>query len=221
MSPMSKEILSPSKGFTHGLAGKLLEMLVHGFLKSRVFRRAETQELDAFVKSQGMALRQKILLALEQQFELFSHRLIISVSYVPGAIAQAIEANHFDSKYLDLSPDQIPLIGSGSVEHEVHEVHFDRVMFNRDLLLPDALGSGMQFADPLTALHYALKLPNRQRYYPLFVLFEVGGQLWCLCLHGAASERWLRVDRLGLNGNWLPGCRFLAVRKDDSRQLKS
>ena len=218
---MSKKTLSPSKGFTHGLAGKLLEMLVHGFLKSRVFRRVETQELDAFVKSRSKTLRQKILQVVEQEFEFFSGRVIITVSYVSGAIVQAIEANHFDSEYVDLSLDQIPLIRSGSVEHEVHEVHFDRVMFNRDLLLPDALGSGMQFADSLTALQYALKLPDRQRHYPLVVLFEVAGQLWCLRLSGVAGERRLRVDRVGPDGNWGPVCRFLTVRKSGSLQLKS
>src|SRR3989338_11627473 len=114
MSPMSKKTLSPSKGFTHGLAGKLLEMLVHGFLKSRVFRRVETQELDAFVKSRSKTLRQKILQVVEQEFEFFSGRVIITVSYVSGAIVQAIEAKHFHSENVDLSLDQIPLIISGS-----------------------------------------------------------------------------------------------------------
>lgn len=222
MSPMSNEILSPSKktGFTRPLAGKVSEMLEPGLLKSPRFRQASTEEIDSFVKAQDPeSLSDAIVAQLEARFEAFVGRVMVLVDYSkPDAIARAIEENNFDSKYLGLQASEIPLVGNGKVGREVHEVHFGKTMYNRDL--PATLKAhgislgykkGFRFPDPLTTLLYALKLPDRQRQHPLAILFEVNGRLFYLYLFEHARGRLLGVGRYGPDDLWFGPVRFLAV----------
>lgn len=49
--------LSPSKGLSRGLIGKVEEMLGHGILKSTVFQNFLTADIDRFVKTIGPEFR--------------------------------------------------------------------------------------------------------------------------------------------------------------------
>jgi len=212
--------LSPSKGFSQGQIGKVQEMIGHGILKSTVFKNTLTAENDRFIKAAGPNWRDACVELLEKRFQDFTGIFSFPVDYdEPEAIAKAIEVGKFDWKYVRLSPEEIPLIGTGQVMSEVREVHFDRVMYNRDL--PEALKQrgqelgfkgGFKFADPLTALRLACANPDRQRKYPLAILFtDKNGQLWYLCLRGSSDKRSLRVGQSNPGDDWGEFVRFLAV----------
>jgi hypothetical protein len=139
--------------------------------------------------------------------------VVISVDYAAeNAIAKAIEDGRFN-KYVDIDVADIPLGGTGEGKHEVFELHLNRTIYSRDL--PDELDRNkVAFADPLTALGYAAKLPDRQRKYPLAILFtNNSGQLCYLILDEFDGGRSLSVDRESSSGNWGEGVRFLVVRK--------
>lgn len=141
----------------------------------------------------------------------------------PNAIAQAIEDNQFGYKYLDLPADQIPLLGppsrageagSGEVDHEIGEVHLNQEGITTREVLRKINTSERNFCDPLTALRYAAERPDRQRQYPLAILFEdANGQLWDLILYEGDGGRRVVVRRGNLDDGWIAGCRFLVVRK--------
>jgi len=212
--------LSPSKGFSRGQIGKVEEMLGHGILKSTAFQNTLTEEVDRFIKAAGPNWRDACVELLEKRFQNFIGIFSFPVDYdAPQAIAQAIEEGKFDWKYVGLEPAEIPLIGTGQVVREVREVHFGRVMYNRDL--PNALKQrgqelgfkgGFKFADPLTALRLAYANPDWQRKYPLAILFtDKNGRLWCVILDGDVDNRNLFVDRLSPGAHWHDDVRFLAV----------
>jgi len=212
--------LSPSKGFSRGQIGKVEEMLGHGITKSTVFQNTPTAEIDRFVKTVGPDLRDVWVELLEKRFQGFTGIFQVPVNYdEPEAIASAIETAKFDWKYVGLSPEEIPLIGTGQVMSEVREVHFGRVMYNRDL--PNALKQrgeelgykgGFKFADPLTALRFACAKPDQQRKHPLVILFtDKNGRLWYLYLYEDDGERRLSVGQDYPDGDWDGLVRFLAV----------
>lgn len=214
------ENLSPSKGFSRGLIGKVEEILGYGIEKSVVFQNTLTADIDKFVKTIGPELRDAWVKMLEARFQDFIGVFSIPVNYYePEAIAKAIAAAGFDWKFVGLESAKIPLIGTGQVTQEVHEVHFGRVMYNRDL--PEALKKrgqelgfkgGFKFADPLTALRLACANPDRQRKHPLAILFtDNDGQLWYLCLNVLGSGRRLRVHQDNPAAHWYEDVRFLAV----------
>ncbi len=219
------EVLSPSKkkvkvGLTSGLFGKVMDMVEHGLRKSTVFSGVPTADIDRFVKADGPALRDVWTAFLGKRFHDFIGRCVIPVDYgEPNAIAKAIDEGKFEWKYVGLAPESIPLVGAGKVNREVHEVPFDKIMYNCDL--PNALkergkelgyANGFKFADPLTALRYAATLPDRQRKYPLAILFtDVNGQLWYLYLHVNVTERGLNVSQDSPDNYWGGHVRFLAV----------
>lgn len=221
MSPMATKSLPPSKfGFTSVLIGKLKNMVEHGIRKLTVFQNVPTAEIDRFIKTVGPELRDAWLELVKKRFQAFIGRFCLLVDYdLSNAIAKAIEEAGFDWKYLGLSPEDMPLVGTGQVEHEVHEVHFGKVMYNRDL--PNALKergkalgfpNGFKFADVLTAIRYACALPDQQRKYPLGILFtDAKGRLWCLYLHEDGRERYLLVYRRGPVSHWDESVRFLVV----------
>ena len=127
--------VSPSRGISRGQIGKVEEMLGHGILKSTVFQGTATAEIDRFIKKVFPELRDGFVKQMEMRFQDFSGVFSIPVNYDdPEAIAKAIKENKFDEKYVGLTPAEIPLVGTGQVVREVHEVHFGRVMYNRDLL---------------------------------------------------------------------------------------
>jgi len=212
--------LSPSKGLSRGQIGKLEEMLGHGILKSTVFQNIPTAEVDRFIKTVGPDLRNIWVKLLEKRFQDFMGAFRIPINYDESeVIAKAIKANKFDRKYVGLEPAEIPLVGTGQVIREVREVHFGRVMYNRDL--PNALKQrgqelgfkgGFKFADPLTALRLACAYPDKQRQYPLAILFtDKAGQLWCLYLSENSGKRDLHVRRGRPDAYWRDGVRFLVV----------
>ena len=132
-----------------------------------------------------------------------------------NAISEAMDAANFDDKYLDLSVDQIPLIGSGKVDHQVGELHFGKPMKTNEVIAA-VKDQTAGFATPLAALRYAAMLPDRQRQYPLAIIFEVGGRLWHLTLFEGGGLRYARsvhVRRYDLVSEWDERDRFLVVRK--------
>lgn len=211
--------MSPSTGLSRGLIGKLQEMLGHRLDKSTVFQNTPTEEIHRFVTTVGPDWRDASAELLEKRFQDFTGIFRVSVNYdEPNAIAKAIEEAGFDSKYLGIPLEDIPLVGSGQVVREVREVPFGRVMYNRDL--PNALRErrqslgfkgGFGFSDPLTALR-ACANRDRQRKYPLAILFtDSKGQLCYLYLGGVAGRRDLGVARSDPGDRWVAGVRFLAV----------
>lgn len=140
---------------------------------------------------------------------------MISVDYdEANAIVTAFDANNFRSKWVDLDLATIQVAGSGKVDHQVFEWHPNRVIYNREIW-PNLKKAkpGYKFADFLTALKYALKLSDRQLQYPLVILFEHNGLLYCLILGRVDGRRLVGVLRDNLGGYWLEYCRFLLVRE--------
>ncbi|MCX6797206.1 MAG: hypothetical protein NTX98_01880, partial [Candidatus Doudnabacteria bacterium] len=141
----------------------------------------------------------------------------IPVNYaLANAIAAAIEANAFGYKYLGVNAADIPLGGTGETVEQVREVGFSKIMYNRDLPealkqrgIADGFKQGYVFANPLTALLWALKNPDVQKGHPLGILFYVGGQLCYLCLGAGGGGRGLRVGEDGPVHGWRGGVRFL------------
>ena len=141
----------------------------------------------------------------------------VSVDYdEANATIAAFEANKFGSKWVDLDLATIQVGGSGKVDHKVFEWHPNRVVYNREIWPHDKLKKvkpGYKFADFLTALKYALKVPDRQLDHPLVILFEHNGRLCYLYLRRDGVERRVGVNRTSLGGSWRGGCRFLLVRE--------
>ena len=139
---------------------------------------------------------------------------VISVNYDEAdAIAKAIKAGAFDYNWVSIDVNDIPLGGTGQANHEVFELQLNRIIYSRDL--PDELDSReLAFADPLTALRYAKELPDRQRKYPLGILFtNTKGQLCSLILRERDRRRYLFVSHENSDDDWLELYRFLVVRK--------
>lgn len=130
----------------------------------------------------------------------------IKVNYdEKNAIQKIIDKNKFDYKYLGIDVKNIPLVYKVKKEVEVKEIHFNKIMYNQDLL------KQVKFVDPLTALTYAYKNPNIQKKYPLVILFNDNqGQLWCLYLGEDGGGRSLGVYRNDPVGLWGGFVRFLA-----------
>ena len=218
LSP-SQTLETASKGFSSGLSNKLLEMTGHGLIKSDFFARIPTAQLDEFVKADGPDLRQAYIQLVERRFEAFTKCYQVPVDYAaPNAVQAAIEENRFAKTYIYVEVSDIPLCGEGEAVEMVREVHFDKVMYNRDL--PEALkqrgieagfANGYKFANPLTALKFAKKNPDKQKEYPFGILFYIGKQLCCLCLGAGGEGRRVRVDKGYPDGYWLEAVRFLVV----------
>ena len=214
------ENMSPSKGLSRGLIGKLQEMFGHGIDKSTVFQNTPKEKVDQFVKEVGPRWMDLGVELLERQFQDYTGVFRVPVNYdEPNAIAKAIEEAGLDSKSLGIPLADIPLVGSGQAVREVREAHFGRVMYNRDL--PNALKDrgeslgfrgGFGFNDPLTALRFACANRDRQRKYPLAILFtDSKGQLCYLYLRESAGERGLYVYRDYPGSRWNARVRFLVV----------
>ncbi|MDD5156180.1 MAG: hypothetical protein PHF11_06860 [Candidatus Omnitrophica bacterium] len=204
---------------TRGQATKLTEMADHRLLKSPVFQGVPTAQVDEFVKAVGPELAEQFADLVARRFEAHTGRYHTPVNYaLANAIAAAIEANSFGYKYLGVNVADIPLIGTGESVEQVREVHFGKTMYNRDL--PEALKqkgieagfkNGYMFANPLTALLFALKNPDIQKGHPLGILFYIGEQLCYLCLSFDGGRRGLDVDRLDPGSDWDGDVRFLVV----------
>ena len=146
----------------------------------------------------------------------------VSVDYEEAnAIVAAFEANQFGSEYVDLDLATIQVAGSGKADHQVFEWHPNRVVYNREIWPHDKLKKtkpGFKFADFLTALKYALKLPGRQLDHPLVILFEHSGGPWYLVLYRVGGGRYAHVRR---NVPWWQmgrgRVRFLLVREPARR----
>lgn len=219
----NQQTLSPSQaatGLTRGQAEKLLDMAVHGMIKSYVFQGVPTSQVDEFVKVVGPDARDVYVELMERRFQAFTGRFCIPVNYdEPDAIAKAIDDNAFGDKYVYVEPANIPLGGTGETVEQVHEVHFGKIMYNRDL--PAALKArgvelgfplGFKFANPLTALRYAKKFPEKQLEQPRGILFyDKSGRLCCLYLDEDGGGRVLDVGRGSPGGIWRGSVRFLVV----------
>lgn len=204
------------KGPNSGQIEKLCDKVRSAARKSKI----DSKRFQDALAHPGTELEDRFLRVLIQFANEVRGSVVLSINYdQPGAIAKAIEEAKFDWKYIGLSPENIPLVGTGQVEQEVREVHFGKIMYNRDL--PNALkergkelgfANGFKFADPLTILRYACALPDQQRKYPIAILFtDANGQLWCLYLYGHGGRRSLDVNRSYPGDDWFEHVRFLAV----------
>ena len=214
--------LSPSEtatGITRGQIIKSIEMAEHKLLKSPAFRGVPTAQIDEFVKAVGPELAEQFADLFARRFEAHIGCYHIPVNYaLANAIAAAIEANAFGYKYLGVNAADIPLGGTGETVEQVREVGFDKIMYNRDLPealkqrgIADGFKNGYVFANPLTALLFALKNPDVQKDHPLGILFYVGEQLYYLYLLADGVERRLDVDRSDPGHYWNDRVRFLVV----------
>lgn len=129
----------------------------------------------------------------------------------PDAVAKAIKDAAFDWVKLDIAAQNIPLIHKGRITHDVLEIDFGRLVFDKDL--PAELDKrGLAFADPLTAITYATKFPDRQTLRPINILFTDKQGHSCYLLLGGGPDR--RFKTMPANvGHWGPGARFLVIRK--------
>lgn len=94
----------------------------------------------------------------------------------PNAIVTAFEANNFESKLVELDLATIQVAGSGKVNHQVFEWDTGRISSNRDVWPKPKDRPSFKYADFLTALKYALKLPDRQMQHGLIIPFEHDGK---------------------------------------------
>lgn len=202
---------TPSTKVTDEQIGKLFDQVRPGIHKSGItgetFQKMIGQEKELRIRSRFVELLEQIASEVADSF-------MISVNYDQvDAIAKAVEAGKFDYKYINVDLDDVPLVGTGQADNEVLELHLGRQIYSRDL--PAELDSReLEFADPLTALLYAVKLPDRQRKYPLGILFtNKKGRLCYLVLREGGGGRDLRVRRGGPGDYWGDDCRFLVVRK--------
>lgn len=206
-------------GITRGQATKLVEMTEHGLLKSAVFAGVPTAQVDEFLKSVGPDIRDAIVELSERRFQAFIGRFIVPVNYgAENAVQAAIDANNFGYKYVDTDASNIPLGGTGEAVEEVREVHFGKVMYNRDLPealkqrgIADGFKNGYVFANPLTTLTFALKNPDVQKDHPLGILFYIGKQLYYLYLYFNDDKRKLYVNKNFPGNYWDDYVRFLVV----------
>ena len=215
--------LSPSAetatGITRGQTIKLTEMADHKLLKSPAFVSVPTAQIDEFVKAVGPELAEQFADLVSRRFEAHTGCYRIEVNYaLANAIAAAIEANAFGYKYIAPNVADIPLGGTGEAVEQAREIHFGRVMYNRDL--PEALKKkgqedgfkqGYVFANVLTTLLWALKNPDIQKDHPIGILFYIGEQLYCLDLNADGDKRELNVDEDYPGSRWSDDVRFLAV----------
>lgn len=153
-----------------------------------------------------------IVLKVTAQEPLLSKGERVKVEYdKPDAVARAITNAAFDSAKLAIRPQDIPLGGTGSDTHEVFEIDFGRLVFDKDL--PAELDKrGLTFADPLTAILYATRFPNRQRMHPINILFTDRQGQPCYLLLGGGPDR-LFGTRPANSGHWGPGARFLVTKQ--------
>jgi hypothetical protein len=215
--------LSPSEtatGLTRGQATKLIEMAEHGLIKSPVFHGVSTARVDEFVKTVGPELRDAYVELVERRFQAFVGCHRIPVNYdEQDAIAKAITENRFGSKGVHIDLAKIPLGGKGQAVEEVHEVHFGKIMCNRDLpaaLKAEGQQRGFKFASPLASLRYAQKFPKKQLEQPRGILFyDTDGQLCFLYLNERGGKRHLHVHRTHPDGYWYENVRFLAVPESE------
>lgn len=198
-------------------ARKLVDQLTPGMVEAIVdsslprdrFQKIVEQERQLCVRSRFVQFLRDIAAEIIDMVAIHSDYTALN------AIAKALDDNRFDTKYLELRPEQIPLMGSGEVDHEVGEVHLNQYLTTREVMAKID-ERGYKFADPLTALLYALKLPDRQRQHPLVILFEDStGRICYLILGGDGLERNVHGNRDSLDDRrpWRWYYRFLVVRK--------
>jgi hypothetical protein len=133
------------------------------------------------------------------------------------SLNKMISAGNYDWKNDDITAARFPVKGEGKVEFEAKLFHFNRNISS------EAAVTHIKDADPQNpwepaktehTLAFGAKYPEVQREYPIIGLGSVAGVDFArgvLRLNRGGSERYLDLDRLG--GDWLAGCRFLAVRK--------
>ncbi len=205
---------APTSLVSEDQARKLVDQITLGMVEAIVGSSLPSDRLQKILEQEDhLHLRSRFVKFLHDIEAEIVDMVSIRTNYdAPNAIANAIEGNRFDEKYLALKPEQIPIVGSGEVDHEVGEVHFNEHLINRDVIAMID-GRGYRFADPLTTLLYAIKLPDRQGQYPLAVIFEIDGQQWFMILDRGGSGRCVDVVRSGLSVVWPGTYRFLVVRK--------
>jgi hypothetical protein len=138
----------------------------------------------------------------------------ISVDYdEANAIITAFEAKNAGwrggAKYLATTQ----VAGKGKVNHQVFEWHPNRVVHNRELWPKIEAQPGYKFADVLTAMKYALDLPDRQMQYPVAILFEQNSRPYCLYLDRLEGRPQVDVFRLSLDLGYRKSFRFLLVHE--------
>jgi septum formation topological specificity factor MinE len=214
MTPMTNASTPSVAVVSEGQARKLADQLTPGLVEAIVEGNLPHDRFQLILQQEkNLKVRSRFVQFLRDILAEIIDMVAIHVNYSEeNAIAKAIEDGHFNDKYLDLKPEEIPLIGSGEADHEVGELHLNEYLTTRDVMVK-VDEQGFKFADPLTALRYAVKLPERQRQYPLAILFEAAGRLWFLILDRNADERGLIVYRCYLDRGWGGRYRFLVVRK--------
>lgn len=127
-------------------------------------------------------------------------------------LTKAIEAANFSFKFITLDPKDVPMAGRGKVELEVYELRLHRTVGDAELAAT-VEKEGLVFADPLTVLAYATKLPDRQWQYPLGVLFRDKQGRACYLVLTWIRERGLAITTSDIDGGWDDRCRFLVLKK--------
>lgn len=209
-----KNASTPSIATSEGQARKLVDQLTPRLVEAVMDGRLPAEQFQQLIQQEKeLKLGTRFVKWLLGMMALIVQWVVVRCNYgTQNAISEAINAANFDSKYLGLSADQIPLMGNGEVDHQVGELHFGKRL-NTSEVIAAVKDQTVGFATPLAALRYAAMLPDRQRQYPLAIIFELGGLLWDLILRENAGKRHLYVDRDYLGAEWFENVRFLVVRK--------
>ena len=217
MSPSNKNGLSRCQ------IGEIEKMFGRGLRASTVFKNIPTAEINRFIKEAGPGLRDDLVKQTEEKLRHFRGIFRIAVDYREHhAIPKAILAAGLHPKRIEVPIEHIPLVGSGEIEHEVHEVPFGRAMAHRDLPkavddLAQTLGQGesrFELIDPLTALRFAYLHPDRQRKYRLALIFISDSGLDCSLILGSTKSGIPTLHIRPIDGEscFTENVRFLARR---------
>lgn len=137
----------------------------------------------------------------------------VSVNY-DQPLADAIAAGRYDSVNSDIVSDHFPSSRTGTIEVEIHLIHFDKSMESA-VVLREFYGMGLRAAEPSELLALGAAHPDLEREFPIIALGSVwqgrGGDRGVPFLGRDGSERVLGLAWVG--GGWFGFCRFAAVRK--------
>ncbi|MFO8009800.1 MAG: hypothetical protein R6U89_03200 [Dehalococcoidia bacterium] len=127
---------------------------------------------------------------------------------------EAIKRAKFDWVNPDITPENFPPKGKGTVDAVVELIHFDRYISTNEAL-KELRQRGYQPAALRELLALGEKNPNIHKEFPIVALGSVWqderGERNVPCIYRSGKARQLRL--VGYGGGWYARWRFAAVRK--------
>lgn len=139
----------------------------------------------------------------------------VTVDY-SQSLENMVEAGEYDVVSKEITAQNFPVSGTGTVEEELFLVHFGRLIKSEDAITEMAqMEMGLEPAPIEYSLAFGAKYPDVQRKFPIVCLRSSGVSPYGDRLF-PALDSWDRKRKLILvwfEYDWLDPCRFLARRK--------